>query len=232
MIDHDELWTGWGAFELRFSDRGGYYFDAKIGARGQHPTRARSDAFHRAVAPGERRTQEPVEPRTEPRGVVRGSSCFGCSTTSRRSAWPVGSWKNSMRFLEPTPKDPDSDALFAVAFCLGCRRSCDMHGGEGEKTERVVCGFVKAREGAGSLAPVRVVKDPKESSYAGLKRTTLGGRWVVTGLCWRSLVFGLSQRLFYNHNLLCMQHFCRLVDLLLSLSFLYVRRRFKTGFDH
>jgi hypothetical protein len=30
VMDHDELWTGRGAFELRFNDRG-YYFDAKIG---------------------------------------------------------------------------------------------------------------------------------------------------------------------------------------------------------
>ena len=66
-----------------------------------------------------------------------------------------------------------------------------MHGGEGEKTERVVCGFVKAREGAGSLAPVRVVKDPKESSYAGLKRTNLGGGWRFN-----LQAFGLSQRFF------------------------------------
>jgi hypothetical protein len=29
VMNHDELWTGRGAFELRFNDRG-YYFDAKI----------------------------------------------------------------------------------------------------------------------------------------------------------------------------------------------------------
>ena len=30
VIDHDELWTGRGAFELRFNNRN-YYFDADIG---------------------------------------------------------------------------------------------------------------------------------------------------------------------------------------------------------
>ena len=154
VMDHEELWTGRGAFELKFNDRG-YYFDAKIGlvtniCRVLAPTPSTVQSLLVEDAHRNRWDREPNH--GEWRELLR---VFDNVKTLR----VAGRYVEELRkVLEPKPKDPGSNAVL-LSLLPRLQEIVRYGGGEGEKEKEPFAGFVKARKGAGS--PVRVVKGPK-----------------------------------------------------------------------
>jgi hypothetical protein len=150
VMDHDELWTGRGAFELRFNDRG-YYFDAKIGlvakiCRAIAPT---PSAVQSLLVEDAHRNEWHHEPDGgEWRELLR---VFDNVKTLRVAGRFV---EELEKFLEPKPKEADADALLLLP-----RLQEIVRYGETEKKKELFAAFVQARQGAGS--PVRVVKGPQ-----------------------------------------------------------------------
>ena len=89
MMGHDELWTSWSMFELRFNNRN-YYFDADIGLVAKvccvlTPMPFIVELF---LLEDAHRNYWQMKPDCDGRDVTR---CFGCLITSGHFAWLVDS---------------------------------------------------------------------------------------------------------------------------------------------
>jgi hypothetical protein len=155
VMDRDELWTGRGAFELRFNDRG-YYFDTKIGlvakiCRAIAPTPSTVQSL---LVEDAHRNQWHRDPdrKEEWRELLR---VFDNVKTLRVAGRFV---EELDTVLEPRPKEPDADRLLLFLPRL---QEIVRHGEDGkerekekEKEKEWFAAFVQARR-------VRIVKGPQ-----------------------------------------------------------------------
>jgi hypothetical protein len=146
VLDHDESWTGRGAFELRFNDRG-YHFDANIGlvvniCRALAPIPSTVQSL--LVEDGNRKSWEQKPDGEGWRELFR---VFDNVKTLRAAGRFVGELQ---RALEPYAND---EGPGSAAF-LPMLQAIVRYGPEDE-----FAALVQARQMAGS--PVRVVSGPK-----------------------------------------------------------------------
>jgi hypothetical protein len=151
VMDHDELWTGRGAFELRFNNRG-YYFEGKIGlvAKICHAVASMPSTTVQSllVEDGHRNEWHRKPDRGEWHELLR---LFDNVQTLRVAGRVVEELDKALVPKEKRKKEKDALLLLP--------RLQEIVRYEDSETKKEFAAFVQARQGAGSH--IRVVDGPK-----------------------------------------------------------------------